>query len=399
MLNDLREVLTRDPSASPPSQRHEPMKSAPLNCLNLAFAAAAFIAAAAPVAAQSERVADPRLLSKLRQPVTLAWSGQTLGAALARLSETQTLSVWLDRRVDPGAAVNLSASGEPIEQVLSRLAAPHECRVRAFQSLVYFGPRQTADDLATLSVRARDGLAKAAPSVRARWLKPAPWSYPRLSEPRRLLGDETQALNVTLVGKEQIPHDLWPARTVPALAPLDRVLLILAGFDLTGELSPSGEELRVVPIKRPVEITRRYPARQRRLVAFEKIVAALPRRSVRQRGDQLDVSARWEDHERLRAAIRGISDQRENESPQVDLQAQRFTLKIENQPLDRVLDQFARQLDLNFVWSSNQPTDPQPLISCDVRQVDLDGLLEAILTPAGFAATRDGQTVTIRPAS
>jgi hypothetical protein len=278
------------------------------------------------------------------------------------------------------------------------LAELGDWRAIPFQSLVYFGPSQTANDLATLSVRARDGLAKSAPNVRARWLKPAPWSYSRLSEPRRLLSDQVQSVGATLVGEQQLPHDLWPARSVPSLAPLDRALLILAGFDLTCDLSPNGQELRVVPIKRPVEITRRYTARQLSNSTFEQMIASLPPRSVRRQAEQIEVAARWEVHQRLRSALRPAALQRDRKTPVVNLQTQRFTLKIENQPLDRVLDQLAGQLKLNFVWSSNSAPNPSPLISCDMRQVDLDDLLEAILAPAGFAATRDRQTVTIRPA-
>jgi hypothetical protein len=205
-------------------------------------------------------------------------------------------------------------------------------------------------------------------------------------------------MGVVIIGEEQIPHDLWPARSLPSLAALDRVLLILAGFDLTCELSPDGKQLRVTPIKRPVEITRRYTARQKRMPAFEQALSKLPPQSRRDRGDQLEVSARWEDHERLRGAIRGPSEPRRPGGKSTAAQAQRFTLKIENQPVGRVLDQLARQLNLNVVWSTNPPAGQQALISCDVRQVDLDGLLEAILEPAGLTSRREGQTVTIQPA-
>jgi hypothetical protein len=372
------------------------MRSPTLNRLKIALASAAILVSA-PAVAQTNARTQSGLLEKLRRQVTATWRGQTLGAALERLSETQDLPVWLDRRVDPSVEVALAASGEPIEQVLSRLAALGEWRAVSFQSLVYFGPRQTADELATLSIRARDSFAKAPPNMRPRWLQPAAWSYPRLSEPQRLLSAEAISAGATLVGEAQIPHDLWPARSVPSLAPIDRVLLILAGFDLTCELSPSGKELRVVPIKRPVEITRRYTARQRRIPAFQQVIASLPPRSVRQQGDQLEVAARWEDHQRLRDALRPASTPRDHAARPADLQSQRFTLKIERQPLDRVLDQLASQLELNIVWSSSAPINP-PLISCDVRQVDLNDLLEAILAPAGFAATREDQTVTIRPA-
>jgi type II secretory pathway component HofQ len=100
----------------------------------------------------------------------------------------------------------------------------------------------------------------------------------------------------------------------------------------------------------------------------------------------------------LRRAIRGPSEPRRPGGKSTAAQAQRFTLKIENQPVGRVLDQLARQLNLNVVWSTNPPAGQQALISCDVRQVDLDGLLEAILEPAGLTSRREGQTVTIQPA-
>jgi len=397
MSNAPRGVLTRRLLASPTLPMHERMKLPALNRLNLALFAA--LTLWEPCArAQSDALAEPRLMQKLRQPVTLTWRGQTLGVALERLSDSQQLPVWLDRRVDPGAAVDFAASDEPSEQVLSRLAASHGLAATPFQSLIYFGPRETADELATLSVRCRDSLAKAAPAVRARWLKAAAWSYPRLSEPRRLLRETLDPMGVALIGEEQVPHDLWPARSTPPLAALDRVLLILAGFDLTCELSPSGNELRVISIKRPVEITRLYPARQKRIAAFEQTLSTFPPQSVRERGEQLEISARWEDHQRLRAAIHPSSPQRQPVGKPADLQTKRFTLKIEKQPVDRVVDQLARQLNLNVVWSSNPPRGEQAIISCDVRQVDLDGLLDAILAPAGFASARDGQTVTIRPA-
>jgi hypothetical protein len=352
---------------------------------------------AASAAAQA--LADPQLVHRLDRPVTLAWSGQRLGPALDRLAEAQKIAVWLDRRVDPSTAVELAATDERLGDVLARLAEAQQLGAVPFQAVVYVGPRQTSDELATLAARLRDSLAAAPPEVRARWLKTVRWSYPRLSEPRGLLRELLAPTGASVRGDELIPHDLWPARSLPPLSVADRTVLLLAGFDLAGELSPRGEALQVVAIKRPVEVTRGYSSRARRQAEFQQVLSALPSDRIQERGGRLEVAARWEDHQRLQAALRprapGAPPARSQPSGGGD---RRFTLAIENQPVKRVVDQLAERLKLNVVWASAPPPADEALVSCDVRDADLDGLLKAILGPANLAHSRDGSNITIRPA-
>ncbi len=355
-------------------------------------------------AARCAELADAGIVRKLDGRVTAAWSGQSLGAALKRLSFSQDLPFWIDRRVDISAAVELSANDVPVREVLAQLGAPRELAAVAFRSVVYFGPRQTADELATLSVRARDSLAKAPPDVRARWLKSAGWSYPRLSQPRALVGDLVRSVGAEVVDDERIAFDLWPGRAAPAMPVVDRVVLVLAGFDLAAEISADGRNLRVVQIARPVEITREYSVPRKRREAFNSALSGMASDKIKQRGARAEVSARWEDHELLRAAIRGTTaapaaPRAAKQTPQGGKKSsQTFTLKIENQPVDRVIDQFARQLNLTVEWTGKRPEGVAALVSCDVREVNLDGLLKAVLTPAHLTFERQGDHVAIRPA-
>jgi hypothetical protein len=320
-----------------------------------------------------------------------------LGAALERLGQSQDVPLWIDRRVDTSAAVELAADDETVRDVLTRLAAPRELAAVPFRSMVYFGPRQTAEELATLSVRAHDSLAKALPDVRARWLKSAGWSYPRLSQPRALVGDLVRTVGATVVDDERIAFDLWLGRAAPAMPVVDRVLLVLAGFDLAAEISADGQTLRVVPISRPVEITREYSVPRKGREAFNSALSGMAADKIKRRATRIEVSARWEDHERLRAAIRGTTI--EPAPPQGGKKSsQTFTLKIENQPVDRVVDQLAGQLGLTVEWTGKRPEGAAALVSCDVREVNLDGLLKAVLTPAHLTFERHGDHVAVRPA-
>jgi len=308
--------------------------------------------------AQARSAAEQQLERRLGQKVTVNWQGQQLGAALERLAEAQRIAVWLDRRVDRSAPIEFTADERPLGDVLAGVARPLRCAATTFHGVLYFGPEQSAGELLTLSTAARESLAKAPANVRSRWLKLESWSFPRLSEPRQLVASLAKSMGVTLHEDERIPHDLWPARELPPMAAIDRLVLVLAGFDLTCEISADGRQLLITSIKRPVHV--RGAAAQRPAIAKQ------------------------------RAASNTATGER------------RFTLKVENQPLGRVLDQLAYQLKLQIEWDDSLQQNPaagrEAVVSCDVRQVDLDGLLEALLAPSGLAFERDGQRVKIRRA-
>jgi hypothetical protein len=160
-----------------------------------------------------------------------------------------------------------------------------------------------------------------------------------------------------VVDDHQVPHDLWPEHKLPPMSALDRAVLLLSGFDLTCQISADGSKLRVVPIKRPLKTSGLAPPTASR---------AKPPRP--------------------RAATTKT--------------LQRFTLKIENQPAGRVIDQLARQLQLEVTWDAALQQNPtlgrEANVSCDVREADLDALLTAVLSPAGLAFERDGKRVSIR---
>jgi hypothetical protein len=232
-----------------------------------------------------------------------------------------------------------------------------------------------------------------------------PWALARLSEPRAMLRNLMKATGAVLQEEELVPHDLWPARTLPPLSAVDRLVLLLAGFDLTGQISEDGRQVRIVPVKRPVQITRTYAIRRDRIPAVEAVLATMPKVVERSEDGRLTLSARVEEHDQIAAVVRGQAPSRRERppaSPPSSLTERRFTLKIENQPVGAVVDQLARQLNLEVAWESELEADPkrgrEALASCDVRQVDLDGLLKAVLTSAGLDFERERAKVIIRSA-
>jgi len=355
----------------------------------------------------SAQSAQSKTTRQLAKPVSITWQEVPLSTALERLAQTQSLAVWQDRRVDPDVPITLTAADQPLSEVFAALAQQSGAAIAPFAGVVYIGPQQTADELATLAALARQSLAKAPAAARTKWLKPQAWNLPRLSEPRRLLSELAAAADANVQNEELVPHDLWPARKLPALAAIDRAVLLLAGFDLTCRLSPDGSQLEVTPIDRPVAIAQEYRVPQARSTAFNAAVAELSGATSTGEGTRLTITARIEDHERLRSVLSGrptgavaaVAAMRAagEKATGGSLEDRRFTLTIENKPLAPVLDQLATQLNLQLEWDAAiSDADRNALASCQVAKTDLDGLLKSLLEPAGLTFNRQESRVSIK---
>lgn len=379
--------------------------------LTLVASAIVFFGVARPATAEGPLLAEAPLAGKLRQPVTVAWQGQQLGTALAGLAEVHALPLWIDRRIDPSAAVNLSVSDRSLADALDALVANKapQWGWTSLRTVIYFGPRESARELATLSELARQAIAHAPNDVRRKWLTTGPWKIARLSEPRALLGEIATDVGTDLRGAEEIPHDLWGERTLSAIAPIDRAVLLSAGFNLCVEPAPDGRHLRVVPIRRPIQLTRTYSLNERIEAIASELASTDDDMRIRKQGRRLAVAARWEEHEQLRAASRNESSAENGADSAADAAAarprgeQRFTLRIASKPVGPVLKQLAAQLRLTVEWDpallAATPKIVDTLVSCEVREADLDALLKAILEPAELTFDRAGQTLTIRAAN
>jgi len=361
------------------------------------------------VAASAVQGAETRAAQQLAKSVSITWQEVPLGTALDRLAETQSLAIWRDRRVDPSTPITLSVADQPLAEVFAAIKQQAGVAATPYAGVIYVGPQQTADELATLAALARLTLENAPAASRAKWLKPQALNYPRLSEPRRLLTELASSVDAQIQNEQSIPHDLWPAAKLPSMAAIDRAVLWLAGFDLTCRLSQDGSQLEIVPIDRPIAIAKQYRVPNSRSAAFETALAELAGATSTGEESTPTITARVEDHERLRAALSGrptgavaaaaamraAGEQKKSSA----LGDRRFTLTIENKPLAPVLNQLAAQLNLQLEWDAAIPDSESgrnALVSCQVNKTDLDGLLKALLEPVGLTFERQENHVSIR---
>ncbi len=316
----------------------------------MAILCSTLLATGRPAQTAAAKAAERQTQQRLQQRVTIVWQGQPLATALRRLAETQHLAFWLDRRVDPQQTVEARFANLSLRQVLEQLANKYALRVSVLGSVIYVGPKSAAPELTTLARQARASLAKAPAEAKRRWFTPQVTDWPRLSTPRALLGKVLDQAEIKLLGSEQIVHDLWDAKQLPPLAPVDAALLILVGFDLTCQISSDGRSCRVVPIKRPLTIAQK-----------KRPAPKLPRKS----------------------------------PPSPDQTKRLFSLQLKNQPVGNVIDQLAKQLELQVIWENESKQIRTTLVSCDVLEATLEELLKSILTPAGLQFRQEETTIKI----
>lgn len=290
----------------------------------------------------------------LQRSVSVVWQQQELASALSRLASTAEVHLWLDRRVDRQKKISARIDNRSLREALQIVAEEHQLGYAEFETLVYIGPQETTALLGQLSTRVKrslDGLPK---SLRKRWLRSAPTEWPHLSEPRQLIQSWLKSANLKVIGGDQLPHDLWRGQTLPPMSLIDRVVLTLAGFDLTARISHDGKSCEIVPI--PVELIQTAESASRE---------TRPQPASKKSGKKTE---------------------------------QRFTLRLQNQPLGKVLDHFAQQLELDVIWetASLEAQSRKRLVTCDVNQVDLDELLTSALRPLKLRHTRQGNRITIK---
>ena len=297
-------------------------------------------------------------VSQAAQTITATWRGQSLEVVLERLANSRQTTIWLDRRVDPQQPVTLELAQVSFAQALSSVAEHQSLRATQVGGIYYVGPEKTARGLAALGSRARDALANAPSDQKQRWLNAESWSWPRLSRPRALLRESLTQAGIELRDAELVPHDLWAERQLPPLPLVDRVVLLLAGFDLTCDISADGSTCRV------------------RVIDFP-----LP-----EQGTLLE--------------DRPPTTTGTSHAKQPALERQRFSLRLKNQPVQPVLRQLAAQLQLRLTWDDAlEESARKTLISCQVEEATLDELLWAILSPAGLEFARTGNEVRISTAT
>lgn len=329
------------------------------------------------------------LQRRLAEPFGLHWQQNPLRAGLHDLAVRRQVAIMLDRRIDPDQPVDFTFQDRPLQDALAELANSRGWSLSRIGPVLYIGPPDTAGKLATLVALQDAAIRKFPAHVRRRLQLRHPCHAPMLTTPRDLLSEVAQRPRVSIANADVIPHDLWPSLDLPPLTIVESCTLILAGFDRTLQWQEDGTAT-IVEI--PAEVVWRQTYAANSLAARRAREYHRPSDTWRMEatGDRLTVIGRWEDHQLLQRGPPSRPSARPD-----DTRLQRFTLKVQQQPLMDVLTQVAERLGLTI---RIQPAARQSLerrIDLDVAGATVDQLLEALLRPAGLTHRLEGTALHI----
>lgn len=339
----------------------------------------------------------PAFRRQLEHPLdSLTWSERQLRDGLTNLSKATEIAIVLDRRIDPNQTIELSIAKEPLQLVLAKIGGQAKAQMTTVGSCVYLGPPQTADKLATLAAIRRNDVAPLAADVKLRLLKTQAWQWNELAEPRQLLNDLAKQAGVSVQNPQLIPHDLWPAQSLPPLTWVERMSLLLAGFGLTFEIGGQGTAIRLVPMPDSVVLDRTYNTRSDAADLAAQLARIVPQARIRTEPGKLHVSAAQDDHDKIERLLAGQSVKSVKPvKPGTGGGEKRYTLTVENQPAGAVLKTVAGSLGKELKYDPSLLDKLKRNTSFNVKDVTLDELMKKTLEPLGLTYRADEKSLEV----
>lgn len=342
------------------------------------------------------------LARQLALPMGLHWQGVPLREALRGLAETQRVAIFLDRRVDPSRPARLDLQDVSLKEALARIAASQKLGVAQLGPVFYFGPPDATRRLRTLATVAQARVEKLSPAMRKKYNAPEPWAWERLSAPRELIERLAAARGITIENPQLVPHDLWPAASLPPMTLIQRLTLALAGFDLTLEVAGDGSALVLLPVGERTTIVRAYVVGPTAETIAARLRPFLPGATIRALRDQIVVRGRVEDHRRVAAFLAGRPVERSVTRRTTKPGVKAYTLTVENKPLGPVVRQLVEQLGYELEMDAAQIAaariDLNQIVSFQVEKAPLEKLLQAMLRPHRLDYRVEGRKIKVFPA-
>ena len=324
----------------------------------------------------------PAFRRELENPITVTRSQRTLRAAAGSLSHSTGVAIFLDRRIDGEQNIELAAKNESLQLLLAKLAAAAGAGQATLDSVVYLGPAETTSKLSTLAALRRQEAGQLPQAAKAKLLRVQPWKWEDLAEPQKLLAELAAQASVTVENAEVIPHDLWPAVSLPPLPWVDRLSLLVAGFGLTFEITNQGKSVRLVNLPPSAVLEKTYTPRGQPESAAAELRRLAPAAEIRVEKGELAISASQEDHDKIERLLAGQSVR--SMTTVKGGGEKRFFLTVEKKPAGAVVRQVATELGKELKFDTAALEKLKQEVSFSVKNVSLDELLKATLKPLGL---------------
>jgi hypothetical protein len=336
----------------------------------------------------------------LETPVGVTWANAELRPTIEGFAASRHTSMILDRRINPNQKIELSFDDVPLGEAWKRIASRVGADATTIGPVVYIGPANTAKKLRTVLAQRSDAVAKLPQASRQRWTAPKAWKWDDAVAPRDLLASLCRESGVQIDNLAEIPADLWAGNDLPPLRLTEKLTLLLAQFNLTYEVDPSGLSLHLLPISEHPIVVRSHPLPATNPPTLETLrgTGALAATEMSVQGKTLVVRGTQEEHDLVDAALAG----RTAKTSSVKEGRKVYTLNIPvEKPASKLLVELAAKLnwelkiDRDAIAAAGLSADT--LVTVSAKDATEDELLRAILDPASLQFHRRGNVIEIGP--
>jgi hypothetical protein len=323
------------------------------------------------------------------------WSGVRLEEALDSLADAHRICIVLDRRIDLNQEINFDKGDVPFLDLVREGVETLKLGVGTLGPVVYVGPPQHALLAATAAAHANDQFGLVARGAGEAVMSARQFEWDTLSQPRQLIAELATRNGLRIKNIEAVPHDLWRARKLPEMLPGEQLTLLLIGFDLYFRLDPNQREIILTRFPKNLTIRREYPTERDGNMMAARLSGAFPQVFLQGKAKSILVRGTYEEQQAIRAWIEnGGREPRKNtaKSTSADTRQsdERFTLKIEHQPLKPLMTVLARRLGLTLEWKNVTEEQASMRVTFDVKEVPRETLIEAVLAGTSVVAEFQG---------
>jgi len=319
----------------------------------------------------------------------VSWPKNPLRATVLDYAKTRRIAVFMDRRVDPGQNFRFVSQRGPLDVLLRRLARQLNLDIGFVGSVIYFGPGRTSTKLATMAKIRSDQARKLGDESSRMLLRSRRWSWPSLTTPKELLNQLASEVNLVINNQQLVPHDLWPETSLPAMSWIERLTLVLAGFNLTFEFDSGGKAISIVPIPASVGIEKMYRVSSQSKV--DALKSSIPG-SYEFKRNQLWVKATVENHRSISRFLAGGGRKKTvSKGPRRKYQK----LKVKNKSISQIIRLLAQDQQLELVTDPAIRAKLGKLVKLfEVKDATLQEVLDKLFAGQGLSyVVRPGKLI------
>ncbi len=366
----------------------------------------------------AEPLAGKPFESALDHRIGRSWAGQdghTLRDIVRQLTDSQRISIVLDRRVDPTQSIELTLPKTPLRDMLAALARKVDAEISVVGNVVYVGPTDSAKKLRTLVELRNNDLSKlssAATPGKLPWrnrpvalTQKKSFAWQDFDRPRDILKQVADKFQIEVDGLEKLPHDLWGTASLPQVTATEALSLLLVQFGSTFEFIPDRAAIRIVPIPQRVLIERTHAVPANSPVTVKSVREQFSDAEIAKSGAKWVVRGTVEQQAEIAAWLKSGGQKplkpAENK-PNEPLSKRRFTLlKQQNVALDDVIKTFIAfgvQIDYDLSQFADAGISLDKKVDMDnFKDVTAEKLFRDLFEPLGIEVTIDGETVRLKP--